>query len=73
MPFDKQLEWLYEDVIHASVDEKLDTHRADNIAKPGVILDQIFQGIDEADVVFAVCTGRNANVFLELGYAWRGS
>ena len=38
---------------------------------PGVLLDQVLDAIDQAAVVVGICTGRNANVFFELGYAWR--
>jgi hypothetical protein len=71
MPFSDELNWLHEEIMEASLAEKVTTRRADNIFKPGAILQQIFDEIDEADLIFAVCTGRNANVFFELGYAWR--
>jgi hypothetical protein len=71
MPFDSSLDWLHEAVITASAHEGVQTRRADNIFQRGQILQQILDDIDQADVVFAVCTGKNANVFFELGYAWR--
>lgn len=43
--------------------------RADDIFASGVVLDQICGAIGEADAIVAVCTGRNANVFYELGLA----
>jgi len=43
--------------------------RADDIFASGVVLDQIRAAIDGADAIVAVCTGRNANVFYELGLA----
>jgi hypothetical protein len=43
--------------------------RADSIFKGGVIIDQVREAIAQADVVIAVCTGKNANVFYELGLA----
>jgi len=43
--------------------------RADEIAKPGIITDQIMQAISDADVVIADLTGNNPNVMYELGYA----
>jgi hypothetical protein len=43
--------------------------RADSIFKGGVIIDQVQEAIEQADVVVAVCTGKNANVFYELGLA----
>lgn len=43
--------------------------RADEIAEPGRITDQIVRGIIEASVVLADITGNNPNVLFELGYA----
>jgi hypothetical protein len=73
MPFDPGLNWLHTEIVEAGRAERLSIVRADDeIFGPGVFLDQIFKSIDNADLVLAVCTGRNANVFFELGYAWRG-
>jgi hypothetical protein len=47
----------------------LELRRADSIFKAGVIVEQIRDEIARADLVIAVCTGRNANVFYELGMA----
>jgi hypothetical protein len=43
--------------------------RADSIFKAGVIIDQVREAIAGADVIVAVCTGKNPNVFYELGLA----
>lgn len=43
--------------------------RADDIFAGGVIIDQIESAISRADVIIAVCTGKNPNVFFELGLA----
>lgn len=47
--------------------------RADQIAVPGTITEQIAQGIADAEVVIADLSGRNVNVYYELGlaHAWR--
>jgi hypothetical protein len=71
MPFDPAFDWLRAIVVNASVSKGVDTRRSDDIFSPGVVLDQIMADIDSADVVVAVCTGRNPNVFFELGYAWK--
>jgi hypothetical protein len=71
MPFKPDLEWIRDEVVAAGLDEGVEIDRADNIFDRGVVLDQIFRAIDEADVIVAVCTGRNPNVFFEMGYAWR--
>jgi hypothetical protein len=43
--------------------------RADSIFRGGVIIDQVREAIVQADVIIAVCTGKNPNVFYELGLA----
>ena len=43
--------------------------RADDIAEPGRITDQIINEIDTANVIIADLTGNNPNVMFELGYA----
>lgn len=40
-----------------------------DIFEAGVVIEQIKREISSANVVIAVCTGRNANVFYELGLA----
>ena len=47
----------------------LDLERADDIFLSGVVIDQVVDRIRQADVVIATCTGRNPNVFYELGIA----
>ncbi len=43
--------------------------RADEILGPGFIVDQIYDRITEADIVIGEMTGRNPNVFYEIGFA----
>lgn len=71
MPFDLALGWLHTVIRLSGAKAGVRMKRADDISSPGVLLDQITDAIDEADVVVAVCTGRNPNVFFEMGYAWR--
>lgn len=73
MPFARDLDWVHEACVNAGVAENVSVVRADSIFESGSIIEQILEGIDRADVVLAVCTGKNANVFFELGYAWRNS
>ena len=47
----------------------VDLIRADDIFAGGVIIDQIEEAIQKSDIVIAICTGKNANVFFELGLA----
>lgn len=70
-PFSQELNWLHDLVVEVSLREGVDTERADNIFAPGAILQQILDKIENADVIFAICTGKNPNVFFELGYAWQ--
>jgi hypothetical protein len=56
-------------VAEAALLAGVDLRRADSIFKGGVIIDQVREALAQADVVVAVCTGKNANVFYELGLA----
>lgn len=71
MPFLDDLVWLHETIVKAGVSAGVRLERADDIFEPGVVLDQIRDAIDRSDAIVAVCTGRNANVFFEMGLAWR--
>lgn len=70
MPFDKVFSDIYQFGIKGAAEdigayaERLD----DQIFTDG-ILDRIFNQINRADVIVADMTGRNANVFYEVGYA----
>jgi hypothetical protein len=69
MPFDASMDRLRDEVIAAGADVNVKVVRADDIFSAGIIIEQIKQHIKKADAVIAVCTGRNANVFYELGIA----
>jgi hypothetical protein len=69
MPFGDHLSWVYGELVKAGDAAGYRIERGDDIFLPGVVLDQIERSIVEADAVIAVCTGRNANVFYELGVA----
>ncbi len=69
MPFDPELDWIRGVCVAAGEDVNVRVERADDIFAAGVIVDQIKQRIRQADAVIAVCTGRNPNVFYELGIA----
>lgn len=68
MPFLNDLEPVYEDHIK-SVAEKLNLSvaRADDFFTTHAIIDDIWTGIYKSKVVVADCTGRNPNVFYEIG------
>jgi len=65
-PFDS----LYTEVIKPVCEEMgLSPLRADDVQKPGIILQDIIRSILESEVVIAEITPPNPNVFYELGYA----
>jgi hypothetical protein len=70
MQFGEPYDDLYQEVIRP-VSEKLGFAplRADDVFRPGVILQDIIREIVGSDVVVAEITPVNANVFYELGYA----
>jgi hypothetical protein len=70
MPFREPFDSLYTDVIKPEA-EKLDCEitRVDEIQSPGIILDDIRQQIQAAQVVVAEISTENPNVFYEVGYA----
>lgn len=71
MPFASPIGGYYETVYHPAIERtKLRSVRADaDIYGTGKIIDQIWRGIQEARVLVAELTGRNANVLYELGLA----
>jgi hypothetical protein len=69
MPFLPELDWLHQEIVAAGFDVKARVWRADDIFEAGIIIEQIRNRMFGADAVVAVCTGRNANVFYEVGLA----
>jgi hypothetical protein len=68
--FGQPYDALYRDVIRPVAEEAgFDVHRADEIYRPGVILQDIIERIRTASVIVAEITPPNPNVFYELGYA----
>ena len=65
-PFDE----LFEDVIRPVCAEMdIEAYRASDIYRPGVIVQDIIQGLAESQVVIAEITPANPNVFYEVGYS----
>ena len=65
-PFDE----LFEDVIRPVCAEMdIEAYRASDIYRPGVIIQDIIQGLAESQVVIAEITPVNPNVFYEVGYS----
>jgi hypothetical protein len=70
MPFDEKFNDLYEFGIQGAAKEvNAYAERVDNQIFNENILDRIFNQINKADVIVADMTGRNPNVFYEVGYA----
>jgi hypothetical protein len=70
MPFAEKYKEIYEDIIKPLVKEMgLRSLRADEIFGPGAIMEDILRLIAKARIIIADVTGRNPNVFYELGIA----
>jgi len=70
MPFAKRFDEIY----RLGVKEPLERigytcQRVDEIQFAGNIVDEVYKGIRAASVVVADMTGKNSNVFYEVGYA----
>ena len=69
-PFGPPFDANYEEVLQPAIrGAGLEPLRADEINQPGVIIHQIWRGINDAAVCLADVTGRNANVMYEIGIA----
>ena len=70
MQFTEPFDSLYAEVIRPVCEElQFAAYRADDVFRPGLILQDIIAGLVESDVIIAEITPTNANVFYELGYA----
>jgi hypothetical protein len=70
MPFDPSFNDIYKFGIKGAADEVgAYAERVDEQMYSGGILDRIFNQISKADAIIADMTGRNPNVFYEVGYA----
>ncbi|MBR9825699.1 MAG: hypothetical protein GYB36_07840 [Alphaproteobacteria bacterium] len=70
MPFDEKFEDTYKFGIQAIAAEKgIRAERVDEQTFSEPILERIYRQIDAADLIIADMTGRNPNVFYEVGYA----
>jgi hypothetical protein len=70
MPFEANLKPVYEDHIRP-IGKRLDLSiaRADDFFSVHQIMSEIWTAISQASIIIADCTGRNPNVFYEIGIA----
>jgi len=72
MPFDNKFDSIYENIIKKIVENdefELNCIRADEIFGTGTIIKDIWDYIKKARILVAELTGKNPNVFYELGLA----
>jgi len=70
MPFEESLKEIYTDIYSPiCATRNINCSRVDEISRPGSITRDIVEGIIDSDIIIADLSGRNANVFYELGIA----
>jgi hypothetical protein len=70
MPFGQSLKEIYTDIyVPTCAERAIKCWRVDELARPGSITRDIIEGILDSDLIIADLTGKNANVFYELGIA----
>lgn len=70
MPFGDYHDMYYSDLYSPAIkDAGFDPERADSIFTTGTVMEQIWDRIQKASVLVAELTGKNPNVFYELGLA----
>lgn len=70
MPFDKEYDDVYRLGIQAAAKEVgIKAERLDDQIFNSNMLEKIYKEIERADLIIADMSGRNANVFYEVGYA----
>ena len=68
MPFDSAFDDLHRRAIRPALEQfEFVAERYDDVPKVGTVLEEMGRSIDQADLVIAVVTGKNANVLFELG------
>lgn len=68
MPFGGWYDRYYEELYKPAIKEAgLEPMRADDLFSTGSVMEQIWEQVNKAKVLLAELTGRNANVFYELG------
>jgi AbiJ N-terminal domain 5/CHC2 zinc finger len=72
MPFSNGFTAVYNSIRNACADAQLECKRADEVWNSSILINDIFELINHSAVVVCDLTGRNENVFYELGvaHAW---
>jgi len=69
MPFDKTLDATYRTIRAVARDLGITAERADDIFSASAVVRDIWDRLFNTGIVVADCSGRNANVFYEIGIA----
>jgi len=70
MPFTDALRPIYEDHLEKPISKlNLRIKRADDLYGANVVMQDVWSAIHAARIIIADCTGRNPNVFYEIGLA----
>lgn len=69
MPFNANFDRVYQTLQELAGGLDLRCRRADNIWEDPLVIQDVVSLIDRSRIVIADCTGRNANVFYEIGIA----
>ncbi|MBU3668861.1 MAG: hypothetical protein FGM57_02755 [Candidatus Taylorbacteria bacterium] len=70
MPFGTWPDQYYKDIFSPAIkDAGMEPLRADELFSTGTVIEQIWEQIEKAKILLADLTGKNANVFYELGLA----
>lgn len=70
MPFGHWLDTYYKDIFVPAIKEAgMEALRADELFSTGTVIEQIWEQIQKAKILLADLSGKNANVFYELGLA----
>lgn len=69
IPFEPQFNDIYKTIKEATKQLGLSCNRSDDFYKSGRIMNTILENIQRAEIIIADLTGKNANVFYELGIA----
>jgi tetratricopeptide (TPR) repeat protein len=69
MPFAESFNAIYRLIQRVCVEQGLACTRADEDVKPGKITGKIYEAVSDAGIIIADMTGKNPNVFYEMGLA----